>query len=226
MRHILLTRTAVLAVATAAAGCAPTAAMNSETTPAPAAPAPAAQANPLLAEWTGPHGGVPPFDRVRVADFVPAFEAAMAENLAEVERIAGDPAAPTFENTVLAFERAGSTLRRVSTIYGVWSSSMSSPEFQAVQREMAPRLAAFNDRISQNEALFRRFEAVDASPGEGAAHARAAAPALGAPQQLRARRRPPGRRQEGAPVRDQPAARRPLHLVQPDVLADESDQFL
>jgi peptidyl-dipeptidase Dcp len=168
MRHILLTRTAVLAVATAAAGCAPTAAMNTETTPAPgaqaAAPAPAAQANPLLAEWTGPHGGVPPFDRVRVADFVPAFEAAMAENLAEVERIASDPAAPTFENTVLAFERAGSKLRRVSTIYGVWSSSMSSPEFQAVQREMAPRLAAFNDRISQNEALFRRFETVDASP--------------------------------------------------------------
>lgn len=172
MRHTLTPRTAVLALATAAAGCAPASAVSPETSPSPAAqaaataPAAAAPAstNPLLAGWTGPYGGVPPFDRVRVADFVPALEAAMAENLAEVERIAADPGAPTFENTVLAFERAGSTLQRVITLYSVWSSSMSTPEFQAVQREMAPKLAAFNDRITQNEALFRRFEAVDASP--------------------------------------------------------------
>jgi peptidyl-dipeptidase Dcp len=172
MRHTLTPRTAVLALATAAAGCAPASTVSPDPAPAPAAqaaaPAPAAAAasNPLLAQWTGPYGGVPPFDRVRVADFVPALEAAMAENLAEVERIAADPEAPTFENTVLAFERAGRTLQRVMTLYGVWSSSMNTPEFQAVQREMAPRLAAFNDRITQNEALFRRFEAVNASPAK------------------------------------------------------------
>ncbi|MEW5930981.1 MAG: M3 family metallopeptidase [Gemmatimonadota bacterium] len=172
MRHNLTPRTAVLALAAAAAGCAPASAVNTDTATSPAAAqaeapaqaAPAAAANPLLAEWTGPYGGVPPFDRVRVEDFRPALEAAMAENLAEIERIAANPEAPTFENTVLAYERAGRKLGRVGTVYGIWSSSMNSPEFQAVQREMAPRLAAFNDRIAQNEALFRRFEAVNASP--------------------------------------------------------------
>src|SRR5215213_3735584 len=80
--------------------------------------------NPLLSEWTGPYGGVPPFDRVKVADFKPALEAAMNENLSEVERIADDPAAPTFENTVVALERAGHALDRVTTVYAIWSSNM------------------------------------------------------------------------------------------------------
>jgi peptidyl-dipeptidase Dcp len=150
-----------LALAAAATGCATTPAVNNDQSPTPVA---AMTANPLLAEWTGPYGGVPPFDRVDVADFQPALEAAMAENLAEIERIAANPAAPTFENTIAELERAGRTLARVQTVYGVWSSSMNSPEFQAVQREMAPRLAAFSDRITQNEALFRRIDAVYNSP--------------------------------------------------------------
>jgi peptidyl-dipeptidase Dcp len=143
------------------AGCATMAPVTSETAMPAAAPA---TANPLLAEWTGPYGGVPPFDQVVVADFQPALEAAMAENLAEVEQIANNPASPTFANTIEALERAGETLQRVRTIYGIWSSSMNTPEFLAVQREMAPRLAAFSDRITQNEALFRRIEAVYHAP--------------------------------------------------------------
>jgi peptidyl-dipeptidase Dcp len=123
-----------------------------------------AKPNPLLAEWAGPHGGVPPFDRVEVASFKPALEAGMAEQLAEIDKIAADPAPPTFENTVAAMERAGQTLDRVQTVYNVWGSTMNGPEFQAVQREMAPRLSAFNDKITQNEALFRRIEAVYNSP--------------------------------------------------------------
>ena len=103
---------------------------------------------------------MPPFDRVQVADFKPALEAAMAENLAEVDRIAKDPAAPNFDNTIAALERAGRTLDRVQTIYGVFGSTMNGPEFQVVQREMAPRLAAFSDQITQNTALFQRIEAV------------------------------------------------------------------
>jgi peptidyl-dipeptidase Dcp len=122
--------------------------------------------NPLLAEWSGPYGGFPPFDRVRVADFKPALEASMAENLSEVERIANDTAPPTFENTIVALERAGRSLDRVTTVYGIWSSNMNGPEFQAIQREMAPRLAAFNDKITQNAALFRRIEAVYNSPAK------------------------------------------------------------
>jgi len=120
--------------------------------------------NPLLAKWEGPYGGVPPFDRVKVADFKPALEAAMSENLADVDRIAKDPAAPTFENTIAAMERAGQTLDRVQTIYGVFGSTMNGPEFQVVQREMAPRLAAFSDQITQNAELFKRIEAVYKSP--------------------------------------------------------------
>ena len=120
--------------------------------------------NPLLAEWTGPYGGFPPFDRVNVSDFKPALEASMTENLSEVERIANDNAPPTFENTIVALEKAGHSLDRVTTVYGIWSSNMNGPEFQTIQREMAPRLAAFNDKITQNAALFRRIEAVYNSP--------------------------------------------------------------
>jgi len=124
----------------------------------------AADPNPLLANWAGPYGGVPPFDKVQIALFKPALESAMAEQLVEIDKIATDKRAPTFPNTIVAMERAGSTLDRVSTIYGVWGSTMASPEFQAVQREMAPKLAAFSDQITQNEPLFKRIKAVYDSP--------------------------------------------------------------
>jgi peptidyl-dipeptidase Dcp len=106
---------------------------------------------------------VPPFDQIRVAHFEPALEAAMQENLDEIERIAQSTAAPTFENTIAAQERAGRTASRVFAIYSVWAGTMSTPEFQVVERRMAPRLAAFSDRITQNAALFRRIEAVYAA---------------------------------------------------------------
>ena len=125
-----------------------------------------ADPNPLLAEWTGPYGGVPRFDLVKIEYFKPALETAMTENLSEIEKIATDKAPPTFENTIVAMERAGQTLDRVGTIYAVWGSTMASPEFQVVQREMAPKLAAFNDRVTQNEPLFKRIEAVYTSPAK------------------------------------------------------------
>lgn len=123
-----------------------------------------ADPNPLLSEWSGPYGGLPPFDQVKIEFFKPALEAAMAENLSEIDKIANDSAAPTFENTIVAMEKAGQTLDRVGTIYNVWQSTMSSPDFQAVQREMAPKLAAFSDKITQNEKLFKRIETVYNSP--------------------------------------------------------------
>src|SRR5215217_2023540 len=76
--------------------------------------------NPLLAKWEGPYGGVSPFDRVQIPLFKPALEAAMAEQLAETEKIANNPAPPDFENTIVALERSGATLDRVSTLYGIW----------------------------------------------------------------------------------------------------------
>src|SRR5512137_822974 len=120
----------------------------------------AAPANPLLAAWTGPFGGVPPFDKVKVPLFKPALEAAMAEKLAHVEAIAGDPKAATFDNTIAALERSGRTLDRVEAVFYVWAGTMSTPEFEAVETEMAPRLAAFRDRIFQDERLFARIQAV------------------------------------------------------------------
>ena len=120
----------------------------------------AAANNPLLEPWTGPYRGVPAFDRYRVEQFEPALEAAMAEQLAEVGRIAGDPSAPTFDNTIAALERAGRTLTRVHTIYGIYSSNLSTAAFQAVEQKMEPKLAEFHDRITQNEPLFKRISAL------------------------------------------------------------------
>jgi peptidyl-dipeptidase Dcp len=121
------------------------------------------QDNPLLRAWSGPFGGLPPFDAIRVEHFEPALDAAMRENLEEIERIACDPEPPSFENTLAAQERAGRTMTRVSVMYNVWGGAMSTPEFQAVERSMAPRLAEFSDRIMQNAPLFKRIESVYAN---------------------------------------------------------------
>jgi peptidyl-dipeptidase Dcp len=168
MRKILIF---VLAAAVTA-GCSSTrdtaVATTTETlTPPPVLPTtPTPSDNPLLQDWSGPYGGVPPFDKVRIEHFKPALEAGMAESLGEIQRIASDPAPPTFENTIAAMERAGRTLDRVGTVYGIWSSNMNSPEFQPIEREMAPKLAAFSDQITQNAALFRRIETVYNSPAK------------------------------------------------------------
>ena len=116
--------------------------------------------SPLLAPWSGPYGGVPPFEKVKVEDFQPALETAMAEALAEIDKVASDPAAPTFENTIVGLERSGRALDRVSNIFGIYSSTMSTPDFQKVEEAMAPKLAAFSDQITQNEKLFKRIAAV------------------------------------------------------------------
>jgi peptidyl-dipeptidase Dcp len=121
-------------------------------------------ANPLLQKWTGRYGGVPPWDRVKVGDFKPALETAMAEHLREIDKIAEQTSAPTFENTIVELERSGDTLNRVQTIFSVWASSMNSKDFEPVNAEMAPKLAAHFDRITQNDALFKRIEAVYNSP--------------------------------------------------------------
>ena len=116
--------------------------------------------NPLTAVWTGPYGGVPPFDAARVADLGPALEAGMADQLAAIDRIAADPAPPTFDNTILPMERSGRMLSRVEAIYGVYGSALSDDAVQEVERTMAPKLAACSDQITQNERLFARIAAV------------------------------------------------------------------
>jgi len=124
----------------------------------------AAAPGDLLAPWTGPYGGEPNFAAVRVADFKPALEAAMATNLREIDAIAANPAPPTFANTILPFEKSGEALTRAGTIFGIWSSNLKTPEVAAVETEMAPKLSAFGDAIIQNPKLFARIDAVYTSP--------------------------------------------------------------
>ncbi|RRN62532.1 M3 family metallopeptidase [Caulobacter sp. 602-1] len=121
-------------------------------------------ANPMTQKWVGPYGGVPAFDKVKVADFKPALETAMAKNLAEIDAITANKAAPTFDNTIGALEDAGRMLNAVSTYYYIWGSNMSTPEFQVVEEEMDPKLSAHSDKVNQNAALFARIEAVYNSP--------------------------------------------------------------
>ncbi|EZH71741.1 peptidase M3 [Aquimarina atlantica] len=117
-------------------------------------------ANVLLEEWTGPYGGTPAFDKMNVSDIKPALEKGMELNLKEIDEIANNSEAPTFENTIVAMERAGAELDRIFTYYGILSSNMSSPEFRDVQKEMAPKLSEFSSKISQNEKLFKRIKTV------------------------------------------------------------------
>lgn len=119
---------------------------------------------PLVAEWKGPHGGLPPFDQVKVAHFKPAFETAIEAYRAEIRRIADQSVPPDFDNTIAVLERSGRALDRVQAVYGVWSSTMSTPDFRAVEQEIEPKLAALRDEVYQNEKLFQRIEAIYRSP--------------------------------------------------------------
>ncbi|SDK11836.1 M3 family metallopeptidase [Microbulbifer yueqingensis] len=167
MRQSLIALSVAAAIA-AAAGCskeateAPTAEQNAQAQATAGADAKSSivASNPLLAEWTGPYGGVPAFDKMKVEDLKPAIEFAMAENLREIDAIAANPEPATFENTIAELERSGEELDRVFAYYGIWASNMSTPEFRKVQGELAPKLADFQSKIIQNDALFQRVKAV------------------------------------------------------------------
>lgn len=120
----------------------------------------AAPANPLLAPWSGPYGGVPPFDAIGPGFFPAALEAALAERAREIEAIRANPQAPTYANTVEALERAGATLERVGVLFSTYSNSLNDQAFAAVEREWAPRLAAAEDQLLLDGVLFARVQAV------------------------------------------------------------------
>jgi peptidyl-dipeptidase Dcp len=102
----------------------------------------------------------PPFDRIHNADFQPAIEEGMRQQLAEVAAIVRDSAAPTFANTIVPLERSGQLLSRVQRVFGGLTSSNTNDTLQAVQRALAPRLAAHRDAISLNDTLFRRIKSL------------------------------------------------------------------
>lgn len=115
--------------------------------------------HPLLQPWTGPYG-LPPFDRIEAAHFEPAFAAALAEHRAELDAIAGRADAPSFANTLAAFDRSGRRLVALEHLFGTLSASASSPELQEAQRRLAAPLAAHANAIYLDAGLFARIEAL------------------------------------------------------------------
>ncbi len=124
-------------------------------------PAPAAMKtdNPLLTESTLQFH-FPPFDRIKDADFEPAFEQGMADHLKEVLAIANNKEPATFENTIVAMERAGQTLGRVNSIFSNLAGANTNPAIQEVETNVSPKLAAHQDEIFLNPTLFARVQAV------------------------------------------------------------------
>ena len=128
-------------------------------TPGSAAGGEFGPSNPFYAASTLPFQA-PPFDKIKDGDYQPAIEAGMAQQLAEVRAIADNPEPPTFENTIVALEKAGQLFTRVMQVFSGVTGANLSDELQKVQDIEAPKLAAFNDAIFLDAKLFHRVEAV------------------------------------------------------------------
>ena len=115
--------------------------------------------NPFFTEYTTPFG-VPPFDKIEVAHYKPAFEKGMEEQKKEIDAIVNNPEEPTFENTIVALDRSGELLTKVMYAFSGQSSVNTTDEIQALEQELYPVLSAHSDDISLNPALFTRVKAV------------------------------------------------------------------
>jgi len=115
--------------------------------------------NPFYAPSTLPFHA-PPFDKIKDSDYQPALEAGIAQNIAENQAIANNPAAPTFENTIVAMEKSGQLVNRVQFVFNGVAGANINPTLQKVQDEVAPKLAAMQDAIYLNSKLFARVEKI------------------------------------------------------------------
>ncbi|MEQ6167814.1 M3 family metallopeptidase [Ekhidna sp. MALMAid0563] len=115
--------------------------------------------NPFYQEWDTPYG-VPPFGQIKNKHYSPAFEDGMAQHLKEVEAIAGNPDAPTFDNTIEAFEKSGDLLNKVSNVFFTLTGAHTNDSIQAIQKEISPLLSAHNDNIFLNSNFFDRVKAL------------------------------------------------------------------
>lgn len=131
--------------------------MSSETLTA--ADADSSPSNPFFAPSTLPYQ-LPPFSSIAVSDYMPAFSRGMAEQLAEIAAITASESAPSFANTLVALERSGAMLRRVSHVFFNQTSSDTSPELEEIEAEISPLLAAHRDAIHLDAALFSRIKAL------------------------------------------------------------------
>lgn len=140
---------------------------ETQTATAPAV-ASAVDPAPLLADWTGPFDGVPAWDKVTPAMFPAAFEQAMANARADFQKLRDNPAAPSFDNTIVASERSGRQIGRLFAIWGVYQSNLATPEVQAIAREWSPKISAFFTELNLDPKMFARVKAVyDARAGAG-----------------------------------------------------------
>ena len=129
-------------------------------TPATLSPAaPPSRTNPFFEKSTLPFEA-PPFDRIQDSDYEPAIDSGMAQQLAQVRAIADNPTAPTFDNTLVALERSGEILHRVQHAFGAVTGANTNPVLQQVAKVEAPRLAAHEDAIFLNAALFKRVSTI------------------------------------------------------------------
>jgi peptidyl-dipeptidase Dcp len=115
--------------------------------------------NPFFEDWTAPFGA-PPLDKIKPEHFAPAYDRALAEHDAEIAAIAGDPAAPGFDNVVLALEKSGRLLTRVEGVFYNLASAATNEALQAIEMEMAPRLSAHWSAVSMHPVLFARLDEV------------------------------------------------------------------
>ena len=140
-----------------ATGCTEQASTMNKTATTQTDSAKAEQTNPLFMTSSLTYGA-PQFDLIKDEHFIPAFEKGMEQHLQEVEKIASNPDAPTFDNTLLALEKSGSLLTRTSRVFFNLVGTDSSPERREIQKILAPKLAAHSDTINLNSALLKRIE--------------------------------------------------------------------
>lgn len=119
--------------------------------------------NPLLAEWDTPHQ-TPPFDKIKVSDYEPAFETAIAVSRAEIDAIVNNPAKPTFANTIVAMECQGQLLNRISGVFFNLLEAGTSEEMQAIAMRIQPKLTELSNDVALNPELFKRVKAVYDNP--------------------------------------------------------------
>ena len=115
--------------------------------------------NPFMHASTLPFQA-PDFTKIKNSDFAPAFEEGLKEQLAEIEKIARNPEAPTFENTLVALEKSGQLLRRVNGVFNMLSGANTDSVLQKLNEDIAPKLAALQDAVFLNEKLYQRIKTI------------------------------------------------------------------
>ena len=116
-------------------------------------------ANPFLSEYTTPFQ-VPPFDQIKNEHYMPAFEAGIAEQQAEIEKIVNNEETPTFENTILPYDKSGEILDRVSNVFFNLNECLTNDEMNAIAEQVLPMLSKHGDAIMMNPKLFERIDYV------------------------------------------------------------------